>query len=75
LEDRAPQWIAAGVIVSVKLIAAALLFWLTVKTFDRCLGRASELQRADPFPGKLLSPKEPSEPAHPDEMDVSQVTH
>jgi ABC-type transport system involved in multi-copper enzyme maturation permease subunit len=42
MHGRASQWICAGVIALIKTIAAAILFSLTVKTFDRCLGRVSE---------------------------------
>src|SRR5579864_845459 len=31
-KGRGPQWIGAGVVLSLKMTAAALVFWLTVKT-------------------------------------------
>lgn len=46
----------ALLVIAVKLAAAAGLFWLTVWTFDRCLGRMAESsRRADPRPQTLRS--------------------
>lgn len=39
---RTLLWIALGTTVLVKLAIAAFLFWMTVKTFDRCMGRVPE---------------------------------
>ena len=39
---RGPLWIGLGTVILTKFAIAGLLFWLTVKTFDRCLGRISE---------------------------------
>jgi ABC-type transport system involved in multi-copper enzyme maturation permease subunit len=39
---RGPLWIGLGTVILIKFAIAGLLFWLTAKTFDRCLGRISE---------------------------------
>jgi ABC-type transport system involved in multi-copper enzyme maturation permease subunit len=39
---RMPIWITIVTIILVKAAIAGLVFWLTIKTFDRCLGRVSE---------------------------------
>jgi ABC-type Na+ efflux pump permease subunit len=39
--SRAPAWIAMAIVVLVKAATAGFLLWLTVKTFDRCLGRVA----------------------------------
>jgi ABC-type transport system involved in multi-copper enzyme maturation permease subunit len=41
-EVRRPLWMSIGTAVVVKSAIAGLLFWLTIKTFDRCLGRVPE---------------------------------
>lgn len=41
-QGRLPIWISFGFVILVKAAIAGLLFWLTIKTFDRCLGRVSE---------------------------------
>jgi hypothetical protein len=40
--SRKPQWIGQGVVLTIKMVVAWLVFLLTVKTFDRCVGRVSE---------------------------------
>lgn len=42
-ENRTPRWIASGGVVALKGSVAWLLYWLTVKTFDRCLERVPEI--------------------------------
>lgn len=42
---RAQMWLASGLAITGKLAVAAGLFWLTVWTFDRCLGRMAESRR------------------------------
>jgi ABC-type transport system involved in multi-copper enzyme maturation permease subunit len=37
--SRAPAWVALAIVLLVKAAAAGFILWLTVKTFDRCLGR------------------------------------
>jgi ABC-type transport system involved in multi-copper enzyme maturation permease subunit len=37
-----PFWIGLGVVIALKAAAAWLLLWLTILTFDRCLGRVPE---------------------------------
>jgi ABC-type transport system involved in multi-copper enzyme maturation permease subunit len=39
---RTAVWTALGAVVCFKAIAAAGLLWLSIKTFDRCLGRMPE---------------------------------
>jgi ABC-type Na+ efflux pump permease subunit len=41
-EGRGPVWIGHAMAILVKTTIAGLLFWLTTRTFDRCLGRVSE---------------------------------
>jgi ABC-type transport system involved in multi-copper enzyme maturation permease subunit len=43
-ERRGPIWISLGTAFVIKWAIAGLLFWLTIKTFDRCLGRVPESQ-------------------------------
>jgi ABC-type transport system involved in multi-copper enzyme maturation permease subunit len=40
--SRVPVWIGIVIAVLIKSATAWLLLWLTIKTFDRCLGRAPE---------------------------------
>ncbi|HEV3121635.1 MAG TPA: hypothetical protein VGY53_07020, partial [Isosphaeraceae bacterium] len=40
---RWPEWIGAGAVLIIKVAVAWLLFLLTVKTFDRCVGRVPEV--------------------------------
>ena len=40
--QRGPLWIGLGIVILSKIVIAGMLFWLTVETFDRCLGRISE---------------------------------
>jgi ABC-type transport system involved in multi-copper enzyme maturation permease subunit len=42
LNPRTPLWIGMFVALVIKAAVAGLLLWLTVKTFDRSLGRISE---------------------------------
>jgi ABC-type transport system involved in multi-copper enzyme maturation permease subunit len=36
------RWVGVGLVVAIKAAISLLLLWLSVKTFDRCLGRVSE---------------------------------
>src|SRR5262249_3079325 len=36
------RWAGLGLVVAIKAATAALLLWLTVEIFDRCLGRIPE---------------------------------
>jgi ABC-type transport system involved in multi-copper enzyme maturation permease subunit len=51
--DRSPVWISIGFVILVKTAVAGLLFWLTLATFDRCVGRVSESRsrQSTPEPG------------------------
>ena len=40
--SRVPIWIGIGIVILTKAIVAGVVLWLTIKTFDRCMGRASE---------------------------------
>ena len=44
-----PFWVSLGVVIVVKAAAAGFLLWVTIKTFDRCLGRVPwvALERRD----------------------------
>jgi hypothetical protein len=44
-ERRTRIWISLGFVVLIKMTAAAGMLWLTVATFDRCLGRVREKRR------------------------------
>jgi ABC-type transport system involved in multi-copper enzyme maturation permease subunit len=46
--DRAPFWVFEAVALLAMLAAAALLLGLTLRTFDRCLGRCGERPRRPP---------------------------
>jgi ABC-type transport system involved in multi-copper enzyme maturation permease subunit len=37
--ERSLIWIGTGIVILIKAAIAGLLLWLTIKTFDRCLGR------------------------------------
>jgi ABC-type transport system involved in multi-copper enzyme maturation permease subunit len=39
---RGPIWLGVGVAILFKAALTGLILWLTIKTFDRCLGRVSE---------------------------------
>jgi ABC-type transport system involved in multi-copper enzyme maturation permease subunit len=41
-ENRAPIWNTIGIVILTKAVIAGVLLWLTIKTFDRCMGRMSE---------------------------------
>ncbi len=43
-EDRWWSWVGLTVVVALKAAVAAGLFWLTCRTFDRCLGRVREVR-------------------------------
>jgi len=45
--ERVPIWIGVWVIILIKAAIAWFFLWLTIKTFDRCLGRAPELTSQD----------------------------
>jgi hypothetical protein len=50
-QGRGATWMSIGTAFVVKSAIAGLLFWLTIKTFDRCLGRVPESRvRAHPRP-------------------------
>jgi ABC-type transport system involved in multi-copper enzyme maturation permease subunit len=40
-ENRAPIWNTMGIVILAKAAMVVILLWLTIKTFDRCMGRAS----------------------------------
>jgi ABC-type transport system involved in multi-copper enzyme maturation permease subunit len=41
-QPRDLTWVGLGVVIAIKAAIAWLLLWLTIKTFDRCLGRMPE---------------------------------
>jgi ABC-type transport system involved in multi-copper enzyme maturation permease subunit len=40
--SRAPVWICILIVILTKVCIVEILLWLTIKTFDRCMGRVSE---------------------------------
>jgi hypothetical protein len=42
IHGRGPIWLGLGIVILIKSALAGLLFWLTLRTFDRCLGRTAE---------------------------------
>ena len=40
--DRRLVWLGTGVVIVIKAAVAGCLLWLTIKTFDRCMGRIPE---------------------------------
>jgi hypothetical protein len=58
-----PQWIGMGVVVVIKAAIAWLLVWLTIKTFDRCVGRVPESA------GPVHSPQ----PTKPEELAAAVI--
>jgi ABC-type transport system involved in multi-copper enzyme maturation permease subunit len=59
--SRMRQWAGIGVVALIKLAIAWFFFWLTVRTFDRCLGRTPELRSRSrslqwPLSGPELAP-------------------
>lgn len=58
LPHRSYYWIGMGVVLAIKVSAAGLLFWATVRLFDRYLGRVSEVRPSRPDPRPL--PLEPT---------------
>jgi ABC-type transport system involved in multi-copper enzyme maturation permease subunit len=45
---REHVWVGIGVVIAIKAAFAGLLLWLTIKTFDRCLGRVPESRSSTP---------------------------
>jgi hypothetical protein len=43
-EPRKPLWIGLGVVILIKWLVAGMLLGLTIWTFDRCMGRVSEMR-------------------------------
>jgi len=41
-EKRSPIWNTLGIVILTKAVIAGVLLWLTIKTFDRKMGRVSE---------------------------------
>jgi ABC-type transport system involved in multi-copper enzyme maturation permease subunit len=42
LHERGLIWLGTGVVIVIKAAIALALLWLTIKTFDRCMGRMPE---------------------------------
>ena len=59
LDQRTRTWIGIASVIAIKAAIAWLLLWLTIKTFDRCLGRMPESGSPVPSP----SPAAPKKPA------------
>jgi hypothetical protein len=41
-DPRLWRWVGLGVVIAIKAAAAWTLLWLSIKTFDRCMGRVRE---------------------------------
>ena len=41
-QARGPSWNGIGIAILIKAAVAGILLWLTIKSFDRCLGRVPE---------------------------------
>ena len=50
-------WLGTGVVILIKAVIAGLLLWLTIKTFDRCLGRVPESRSSALLPTPRVSAK------------------
>jgi ABC-type transport system involved in multi-copper enzyme maturation permease subunit len=48
--SRTPHWVSIGVVILLKAVVAGLLLRLSIKTFDRCMGRVPESQTAAASP-------------------------
>jgi ABC-type transport system involved in multi-copper enzyme maturation permease subunit len=59
LDQRTRIWIGIVLVIVLKAAIAWLLLWLTIKTFDRCVGRMPESGSAPPSPS-LAPSKEPA---------------
>jgi len=56
---RMRMWMGIGSVIVIKAAIAWLLLWLTIKTFDRCVGRMPE--SGSPVPSSTLAAsKEPA---------------
>ena len=59
LTPRIGIWMGIGSVIVIKATIAWLLLWLTIKTFDRCVGRMPESGSPVPSPS-LAASKEPA---------------
>ncbi len=59
-QPRISNWMGIVSAIVIKAAIAWLLLWLTIKTFDRCVGRMPESGSAAPAPSP--SPAAPTEP-------------
>ena len=57
---RSLIWLGTGIAILIKATIAGLLLWLTIKTFDRCLGRAPETMSPTHVPEPTASEKLPA---------------
>jgi hypothetical protein len=48
--ERGLIWLGTGVVIVIKAAIAGSLLWLTIKTFDRCMGRMPESGSRSPAP-------------------------
>jgi hypothetical protein len=55
LDSRIRIWLGIALVIVVKATIAWLLLWLTIKTFDRCVGRMPESSSPAPSPSVTLS--------------------
>ena len=54
-EQRGPIWNGIAIAILTKAIVAGIVLWLTIKTFDRCLGRVPESR----FPARRQEIRDP----------------
>jgi hypothetical protein len=57
LYPRTAIWMGIASVIVIKATIAWFLLWLTIKTFDRCVGRMSESGRPVPSPSLAASPE------------------
>ena len=50
LQPRIRMWMGIASVIVIKATIAWLLLWLTIKTFDRCVGRMPESGSPVPSP-------------------------
>ena len=53
--ERGPVWLGTGVVIVIKAAIAGSLLWLTIKTFDRCMGRMPDSDSRAPAPEPAVS--------------------
>ena len=70
--SRTPGWNAIGVMVLFKAAIAGVLLWLSIKTFDRCLGRVCVSRREAAIARARSGPIGPK-PIGPDDLSLART--